>query len=744
MIRRLVLLLAAMAVTATVAGAGAALAQPQDPPAPGSGPAAVSSTALPEGFPADLRKYVGGTEEFKSAEWFTGPCQARGGDMGTYLSAMLTNENRLMWWSMSEDNKVALLMGSGAFRMQNAVGTEAAARQFVQSGQEPSDAFLPKVFPAGDATYHPPKGVCADDLKGWATGSSTTWGFEWVAPDTTSLRAAQAAEGGDKVPDQAWTEPCSSEELGVYCAHAFFVNCNKAANDGGSVDALQRCRDWNAAVGRLFAGTANWIDQNTSLGDRIGSVLGGAVSSSPGWQLGKWVVSALSGLGSAVVKAAKFIEDPSSIADDWANSIKPAAIEFATKVLQSLSGTGHFDPSADWFRRQYEVAVAIGFILMAFMTVLAARRAATRGATGELTESLFQYLPLSVFLAIFGPGFAALVLELTGSLSDSLAEWGGTPAGELISHISEFNGATSQTFPGGSLVAIIMFGLLMLGALSLWVGLMFHDYGLPLAGAVSGISVFLMIHPKYRHKALRPIFLFLGIAFSVPALFFLLSVLFTAANAVYAEGSDSGLGLVAKVFQVGLAMIMVGLAPWALLKWSPILPTAADSEDFGSGGSSIIGDSVNSAGNALMFARGGDHSLGGGQPAARSDGGSTGGAPGTDQGGNGAGGGKPAQGDGAATTGDANNPLTRAYHEKGGGESPQPLGSAGQHPGLQAGESGTAAGGRAAAAGGTAASGAATGGATIVAAVGVQTVSSAINKAKAEADDTAPRTDDDR
>lgn len=745
MIRRLVLLLAAVAVTATVSGAGVAGAQPQDPPAPGSGPAAVSSTTLPEGFPADLRKYVGGTEEFKSAEWFTGPCQTRGGDLGAYLSAMLTNENRLMWWSMSDDNKIALLAGSAGFRMQNGINTESAAQQFVQSGEEPSDDLLPKVFPAGDATYHPPTGVCADDLANWATDSSNTWGFEWVAPDTTSLRAAQSASGGNKVPEEAWTEPCASEETGIYCSHAFFVNCAKAGNSG-NVDDLQRCRDWNTAIGRLFAGTANWIDQNTSVGDRIGSILGGAVSKTPGWQMGKWVVSALSGIGSAVIETVKFIDDPASIADDWANAIKPAAIDFSTKVLKSLSGSGHFDPGEDWFVRQYQVAVAIGFILMAFMAVLAVRRAGTRGSTGELAESLFQYLPMAVFLALFAPGFAALLIELTGTLADNLAEFGGTPTGEMITHIAEFNEATATSFPGGSLLAIIMFGLLMIGALVIWLGLMLHDYGLPLAGAVSGISVFLMIHPKYRHKALRPLFLFMGLAFSVPALFFLLSVLFTAANAVYMDGSDSGLGLVAKIFQVGLAMMLVGLAPWALLKWAPILPTAADSEDFGTG-SSIVGDTVNSAGNAMLFARGGgDHGgVGAPQPAARADGGTASGTnPGTDTGtsattatGTGGGGGGEGSGSGGtAPTGEAGNPLTQSYREKGAEQNTPALGGAGAHPGVAAsGESGAAE---------KAAVGAGTGGATIAAAVGVQAVSSAINKAKGEADDSVPRADDDR
>ncbi|WP_280220381.1 hypothetical protein [Nocardia neocaledoniensis] len=742
MIRRIVLLIVAavLGLITTATGAGVASAQPNS--SPGGATGGLSSTSLPQGFPADLRKYIGGTEEFKAAEWFTGACKDRGGDLGAYLSAMLTAENRLMWWSMPDEAKKMLLTGSLAFSAVDKAAVDAAAEKFIQEGREPDDSQLPRVFPAGDATYHPPKGVCADDLKAWATASSNTWGFEWTAPDNASLKAAQAASGGGDVPAKAWTEPCSSDELGIYCAHAFFVNCNKA---GTNVDELQRCREWNTAVGRLFAGTANWIDQNTSAGDRIGAVLGGTVSRAPSWQAGKWVVSALTGIGSFVVKSVKFIDDPSTIADEWANAIKPDAIDFSTKVLKSLSSTSHFDPGADWFRRQYAVAVAIGIIVMAFMALFAVRRASQRGGgSRELATSMFQYLPLAMFLALFSPGLASMVLEFTTTLSDSLAEAAGTPTGEVMAEVAGFSNATSKTFPGGSLMAIIMFGLMLIGALVLWLGLILHTYGMALAGVVSGISVALMIHPKYRHKALRPVYLFLGIAFSVPLLFLLLSVIFSLAAAVDVGGGDGGMDTLGRIIQVSVAMVIAGLAPWSLLKWAPITPTAADSEDLGSNSPSIIGNAVDSTGNAMLFARGGDSGgVGGTQPGVRTDGGSAGsnGQPGA----NGSAGANGSNG--SNVTGDAGNPLTHAYQER--GQRPDPVGS-GTHPGLQhSGESGGAAGGRAAAgtragvAGGEAAAGAATGGAAIAAAVGVQTVATAINKAKTEADDTAPRVDDD-
>lgn len=729
----------AIAVTTT---SGAATAQPQAPTAPNTNPGdAVSATALPPKFPADLKKFIGGTDEFKQAPWFQGECASRGGDMGAYLSAMLTGENRLLWWGLSDDAKKTYLtkelllpeLSRGDPSAQADV--QQKVDQLIADGGEPSPDLLPRVFPAGDASYHPPTGVCADDLKQWASAANNTWGFDWVAPDNESLAAMKAAAGAGKVPEQAWTGACSSSSaaLGEYCAHAFFVNCDKADNAaaGGTSAAAAKCRAWNARIGHLFAGTANWIDKNTTLGERIGAT----VQQDPVWQGGKWVVSALSGLVSVAVQAVKFVADPQGVVDDWANALKQGSIDTSTRILKSLAVAGHFDPASDWFRRIYSVSVALGFILCAFMLVMAVRRSTGKGSPRELAQSLFAWLPLSLFLALFAPGFAALVLQVSTSLSRNLAQLGGPSTGELINHVSGFDSATSANFPGGSLLAIVMFGLMLVGALMIWVGLMVHDFGLPLAGIVSGISIFMLVHPRYRHKALRPVFIFLGLAFSGPTLFLLLWVMFAAANAVYGQNPSTGMGQAAQVFQVALAMVIVGLGPWGLLKWAPILPTAADSEDIGQG-SSVIGDTISSAGNAMIFARGGG--VGGERPAPRAEGSEQDQQKSTGDGGGGSG----AEG----TAGAATNPLTRAYQEKSTGEhavgGTAGSGRADKHSDGEHAAKGSAQG-REAGAVTEGAAGVASGGTTLAAAVGIGAVGAAVNKAKSIADDGAPRADDD-
>ncbi|MGX1763021.1 hypothetical protein ACWIG5_40070, partial [Streptomyces lydicus] len=202
----------------TLVGAGTAGADPE----PGQ---TVPSGSLPNGFPADLRQFIGNTAEFKAA-WFTGTCKDRGGDIGSYINAAMANEDRLIYWSMTEEQKKSLLE-FGAARMLGPGRLDPRLEADIEAGREPPKELLPKVFPSGDPAYALPQPACADDLKRWANPQWNTWGFVWSpAPDKQSLTEMRKTSGADTVPDKAWTTPCGGGVPGNYCTHAFFVNCD--------------------------------------------------------------------------------------------------------------------------------------------------------------------------------------------------------------------------------------------------------------------------------------------------------------------------------------------------------------------------------------------------------------------------------------------------------------------------------------------------------------------------------------
>ncbi|MFF0494588.1 hypothetical protein ACFYTQ_36690 [Nocardia sp. NPDC004068] len=575
-------LVAALVVCAGMTGlAASADAAPTPPSAP------ADPGGLPKGFPADLRPFVAGTDEFRSGPWFSGECAQRGGDVGRYINDAMNVEARLLYWSASDEQKRGIL---------HAYAPNAGLEKYVDQGVEPPKDALPRVFPAGDATFHVPSPACADDLKRWARIPAwNAWGFDWTStPDDQSLTAIrQGTPGAGAVPAKMWTDPCS--ENGTYCAHAFFVDCAKA--DTATGDQV-RCMEWNRAVGNLFAGTAEWIDRNTSFGDRLGKAMLDVYGPTAGPMVKAfaWVVNKGS-------QAARFVTDPQSVIDDWANSSKDSAVDLSSRVLDGLAATGRFDPTAGWFLRWYAISTGIGVMVMGAMTLLALWRASARGETiKSIAADLFGYLPAGVILMLFAPMIAAMLVEVANTGSEQIAKAAGPDMGEMITNLKKFTGGLAATnLVGGVLVGLVLFLLLIAGALAVFFGLLMHQVALPCLAVASGIGFGMWVHPSWRKKALRPVLLFIAIVFSKPLLFLLLATLTGTLNASLTDnrGGDA-LSTLAQLCLVVVAFLVAGLAPWSLLRYAPLLPSRSDAAGFGQSGSLLAG-AVGGAGSTMWM-----------------------------------------------------------------------------------------------------------------------------------------------
>ncbi|NNH73837.1 hypothetical protein HLB23_28960 [Nocardia uniformis] len=585
-IRRVIAGLAAMTalVAALLSTAGPALAQPTTPPAAATG-------SLPEGFPDDLRRYVDGTDEFRAAPWFSGACADRGGDIGAYVNAVMPVEDRLMYWTASDEQKTVML-GAGL-----TPGEASIARRIVAERSEPPKEMLPNVFPAGDSDYRLPEPTCADDVQRWTGGSAwNTWGFEWSPrPDAQSMVEIGKELGDRSVPDQAWIQPCAVHFS--YCSHAFFVDCD---NSDPATGDQTRCLAWNRAVGNLFGGTAVWIDANTSLSDRIQQFTDGAFEAQ--YAGGQAVARGFAWAWDKGAAVARFVTDPQSVIDDWANSSRDSAVELSARVLDGLASVGRFDPSADWFLRWYAYSTGIGIIVMGAMTLLALWRAAAKGETIKtISGDLFGYMPAGIVLMLFAPMFATLLVTVANNASDSISRTVGPDMGELITNLQLFTGELTATdLAGGVLVGLILFLLLIAGALAVFFGLLMHQVALPMLAVASGIGFGMWVHPQWRKKALRPVLVFIAIVFSKPLLFLLLGTVTGLLNSAMTEGGDGKLGALGQLCLVVVAFLVVGLAPWSLLRYAPLLPSRADSAGFGQS-SSLMAGAIGGAGTAMWW-----------------------------------------------------------------------------------------------------------------------------------------------
>ncbi|MCX4097699.1 hypothetical protein [Nocardia sp. alder85J] len=585
-------------------------------PAPGGTPTASAST-LPQGFPAELRQFVGGTDEFKAAPWFSGPCHDRGGDMGVYLDAAFPVEDRLLYWTAAPDQKRALLRASARDPVLGPAGAAGAADDSsldvqIAAGTEPS--ALPKVFPAGDPAYRMPTGYCAADLQRWATRTFNTWGFQWAAtPDRQSMTEIHRTAGAGDVPGEAWTQPCGGKVSEIYCAHAFFVDCDQA--DPGA-DDLRRCVEWNRAVGRLFAGTAHWISANTSLSDRVGQ----ALEATPQFKAAAAYASAFAWTwGTAVPGIVKFVSDPQSVIDQWADAAKESAVDLTSKTLAGLADVGGFDPAAAWFLRWYALSCGIGVMTMGIMTLLAVWRAASKGETIKtIGGDLLVYAPTGVVLMLFAPMLAQLLVDAANALATSVATTAGPDMGAMVDNISTFTGQlTAPQLPGGVIVGLILYLLLIAGALGVFFGLLLHANALPVLAVAAGIGFGMWVHPKWRPKAARPVLVFIAIVLSKPLLFLLLAVESSLIDAELTgrSAAQGNTGTLGELSMIVASLIIVGLAPWTLLRYAPLLPTRSDAAGFGAhSGSMLAGALSGSAMSRMWYGRG----LGGDRDGGRS------------------------------------------------------------------------------------------------------------------------------
>ena len=626
---RALLLVTAALVLVTV-GAGQAAAAPEDAPAASM----TGGKQLPKGMPVELNQFVAGTDEFKNGSWFKGQCADKGGDFAGYLAAMFPNEEALRYWGLPADQKVKLIqakaMGlvvsnvelpSGESLPAEALRDEAKAKEAVDAGWAPPSDWYQETFPNDRSEFYPSTTpVCAADLKRWTSEAITTWGFKWAKqPDAASMQIMTAAEDGPRRTNaeagdpqrNRIEDPCNTgEKRGwAYCEHAFFVNCDQAG-DGRDRSS---CLDWNTNVGRMFDETAAWIDRNTELSDRVDE----AIKETGAYKLGAAAVDAFSMLWTGAVAIAKFVDDPSSVIDDWANTMKEGSISLLQKVLPGLAEVGNFDFKAQWFLAWYAKAVGLGIAVLAVLFLAATVRAARRGGGQELMATL-SYAPLAVALMMFAPGAAYMIEAFCAALADAIVGGMGTSVDELVNNISATLGAVNKdTLVGGTLMGLIGFGLLAIGGFALYVGLLMHQVGIPLASCAMAIGFAFFVYPPMRKKALRIPMTLLSLMLSVPLLFFMLALISdllndAAKNATAGTGELQSLGMLTLM---ALAFIVIGIAPFSMMKWAPILPDTEDADrmgDSGGGSGQIIGAGMGGAIGASRTAGGGGHSGSGG------------------------------------------------------------------------------------------------------------------------------------
>jgi hypothetical protein len=570
-------------------------------------PLASPTGGWPTGMPEELKPLFPGHPEFDAAPWSTDArCADKGGDFGSYLVQFMRQDQRALYWALPVTQRVAQYA-----EMTGA--SEEEATQAVKDGKEPTD--WPNTYPGGDENMSPPTGTCAADLAKWSEPNGNHWGFTWSAkPDAQSIALMKKQQYVDNLPDDIFEKPCSDHPM--LCNRAYFVDCDKASTPG----EVSKCQAWNVRVGKMFGGIWDWKEKHKDVFDRLAQVakVGGIalVATNPlGLQLG--LVAATAGIGMELGERianssfVKFVSEPGSIIDDWANSFKDSAVSLSTSVLDGLASISEFNPADPNFLRWYAISCGAGIFVMVITTLFTIyRTSAEKSTREEMVRNVMGYAPLGLVCMMFAPAAAQLLVELSHAVTAALASVTKQDTEQAVLSVSSMLGnMTQDTVVGGAIAGIVFFGLLFLGAMSLFFGMLMHAAALPILAGLTGVAFGLWAHPTLRKKAMRPIFVFVAIIFSKPVIFlglgFLTTVIVQGSSGAYVNGDLQSLGALALT---AVCFVLIGLAPWSLLKYAPFLPSSEDSEGFGSNGSAAgesVGNTLQSAQMAMSGSRGG-------------------------------------------------------------------------------------------------------------------------------------------
>lgn len=301
------------------------------------------------------------------------------------------------------------------------------------------------------------------------------------------------------------------------------------------------------------------------------------------------VVEGAAGAANAAVETAQFMHDPFGYI---AERLQGAAAELADAVLPNLEAVTHPELDREWFISTYRVSFALALLVfVAFLgwNFLALGR--RRITSDELMETLAFYVPLFLGGAMFGPAIGQFLLSFTGALTNSVMHWGfgGGSTSETTTRLQEVIAAGNpDAIAGGAVVSILLFFAMVIGLLMVFAVLVVMLVTLYLTGAILPLSLVWLVHPHRRGRGLKLVAVWVGICFSHVLLFLLLGAAFKMVSefmSVHPAGGGPGEGGIAaaplqalvNLVVAVIALFMATLAPFKLLRFAPVGPTAGGS-----------------------------------------------------------------------------------------------------------------------------------------------------------------------
>ncbi|MGO4298135.1 hypothetical protein [Glutamicibacter sp. MCAF14] len=284
---------------------------------------------------------------------------------------------------------------------------------------------------------------------------------------------------------------------------------------------------------------------------------------------GKGVLNVTDAIGNTI----DFVADPKSGLEEVANSSKTESIALTSKVLEELTSTTEFDASSQEFKDRWALYAGIGVVGLSIMLLTLFKH----HSNGEISDddfsnSLLYYLPVSLFLVIYGPWAMNEIQQRIAPLTSGATDWSAEMISNFITVISRFASLESSSW-FGPLAAIIFFGMLFIGSIALMIYFLLIPIFQQLMGLAIAALIGMLISPKTRRYVLKIASTLATLLILKPVVFLVMGAVFgvLASQTAFKEGTDDVLVNVGNLGATAFIMLLIVLSPAAIFRWMPII-----------------------------------------------------------------------------------------------------------------------------------------------------------------------------
>lgn len=286
-------------------------------------------------------------------------------------------------------------------------------------------------------------------------------------------------------------------------------------------------------------------------------------------EVGRSVLNVMDAIGNTI----DFVADPKSGLEEVANSSKSESIALTSKVLEELTSTTEFDASSQEFKDRWALYAGIGVVGLAVMLLILFKH----HSNGEISDddfssSLLYYLPVSLFLVIYGPWAMIEIQQRIAPLTSGATDWSAEMISNFITVISRFASLESSSW-FGPLAAIIFFGMLFIGSIALMIYFLLIPIFQQLMGLAIAALIGMLISPKTRRYVLKIASTLATLLILKPVVFLVMGAVFgvLASQTAFKEGTDDVLVNVGNLGATAFIMLLIVLSPAAIFRWMPII-----------------------------------------------------------------------------------------------------------------------------------------------------------------------------